>query len=32
MRKDDLRILNDRLIEIKQMGWIANQRPRNAGA
>lgn len=31
MREDDLRILNDRLIEIKQMGWIANQRPGNAG-
>lgn len=31
MRENDLIILRDRLIEIKNMGWVANRRPGNAG-
>lgn len=31
MRENDLRILRNRLLEIKNMGWVANQRPGNAG-
>lgn len=31
MRENDLAILRDRLIEIKNMGWISNKRPGNAG-
>lgn len=31
MRENDLRLLRDRLVEIKNMGWIANRRPGNVG-
>ena len=31
MRENDLAILQERLIEIKNMGWIKNRRPGNAG-
>lgn len=31
MRENDLMLLRDRLIEIKNMGWVANRRPGNAG-
>lgn len=31
MREYDLDLLKVRLQEIKEMGWIQNQRPRNAG-
>ncbi|MDO4582287.1 MAG: MvaI/BcnI family restriction endonuclease [Bacillota bacterium] len=31
MRNDDLSLLRDKLEEIKEMGWIRNQRPGNAG-
>lgn len=31
MRENDLMLLRDRLLEIKNMGWIANRRPGNAG-
>ena len=31
MRENDLILLRDRLLEIKNMGWVANRRPGNAG-
>ena len=31
MREDDLRLLQTKLYEIKEMGWIQNARPGNAG-
>lgn len=31
MREHDLDLLRTRLQEIKEMGWVKNQRPGNAG-
>lgn len=31
MRENDLILLRDRLIEIKNSGWVANRRPGNVG-